>query len=485
MTTSRLTEGRSRPRLGRRRPDVHAGATRQRARLAVLISAQFVVMLDTSIVNVALPSIQHDLGLSRAGTAWVVNTYFLAFGGFLLVSGRIADLLGRRRMFLLGSALVALSTTVAGLAADGSVLIAARALQGLGAAALAPAAFSILLVQFPGAQRAKAMSAWGAASALGGATGVLVGGLSTAALGWPSVFFLTLPISLLGLLAGPRLLDRGPSRSSLRGFDALGAAAVTGAALAVIVGTLSVADHGWTSRRLIVGLGAAAILLATFVVVERRATAPIIPLELFGSRRMSIGIVVGLLGGAARASTFFLVALYLQQVMAMSPRDAGLAMVPTSLAGFAVSLLVLPRALRALGPGRTLTVGLAVLGTGHLWLARTPAEAGYLVDVLPGLLLAATGVALSFTPSAMVIASAVPIESAGLASGLANASSQIGAALGIAAFSAISALSAAAAGPDPHGVAAATGGFHSAFTAAAVVALTAAVVSATRLSRGS
>jgi hypothetical protein len=288
---------------------------------------------------------------------------------------------------------------------------------------------------------------------------------------------------LAGLVVAPRGLQRSPVSTTARGFDTLGATTVTGAALALIVGPLSIADHGWSSGQTAVGLGTAAILLAAFVAVERRAAAPLLPLELLRSRSVSTGIVVGLLGGAARASTFFLVALYLQQVLLMGPRVAGLAMLPTSVAGFGVSLLVLPRLLRVLGPERTLTIGLAVLGGGHLWLARTPAGAGYLVDVLPGLLLAAAGVALSFTPSTMVIAAAVPIESAGLAAGLANASSQIGAALGVSAFSTISAMSSAARTPDALDVAVADGGFPAAFGAAAVVALGAAALAATMLSR--
>ena len=463
-------------------PDRH-DVLRRRARLAVLVSAQFVVMLDTAIVNVAAPSIQDDLGLTATGTAWVVNVYFLTFGGFLLLAGRAADVLGRRTMFIVGSALFTLATAIAGFAADQSVLVAARALQGVGAAAVSTAALSILLVLAPGAARARAMGAWGAASTLGGATGVLAGGLTTAWLGWSWVFFLTIPVSLAAAVAAPHLLDQLRPSGARRRLDVPGAAAVTGAVLALIYAVLSVADHGWSSVQTLVGLGASSFLLLLFVGVERASADPLVPLVLFRSRSVSVGVVVALLGGAARASTFFLAALYLQQVMLMEPAVAGLAMVPTSVAGFIVSVLLLPRALKVLGPERTLTLGLVVLGTGHLWLARTPTGGGYGVDVLPGLVLAAIGVALSFTPSTMVIASAVPAESSGLAAGLSNAASQIGAALGISAFSAMTTLGAAGGPSLAGGAGVAATGLHTAFTAAAVVALLGALIAAGSLAR--
>ena len=453
-----------------------AEVLRRRARLAVLVSAQFVVMLDTSIVNVAVPSIQQDLGLTQTATAWVVNAYFLAFGGFLLLAGRAADVVGRRGMFMVGSGLFTAATVVAGLSADQTVLVAARGLQGIGAAALSTAALSILLVLAPGAERAKAMAAWGAASTLGGATGVLAGGLTTAWLGWPWVFFLTVPVSLGALLAAPYVLDRHMFTGARRGFDVRGAVAVTGAALALIYAVLSVADHGWLSVQTLVGTGMSAALLLAFVRVERVSADPLVPLVLFRSRSVSVGVVVGLLGGAARASTFFLVALYLQQVMLLEPAVAGVAMVPTSVVGFLVSMLVLPRVVRAFGPARTLTLGLVILGAGQLWLARTPTGAGYRVDVLPGLVLAAVGVALSFTPSTMVVASAVPAPSTGLAAGMANAASQIGAALGISAFSAVAAVSSGGGLIGAAGAGGAASGLHAAFTVAALVALFAALV---------
>ncbi|HEU5037372.1 MAG TPA: MFS transporter [Nocardioides sp.] len=440
---------------------VPAAENRRRAvGLGLLISAQFVVMLDTSIVNVALPSIQADMSLSSTGLSWIVNAYVLTFGGLLLLFGRVADLLGRRRMFIAGSAAFTLGTLVAASAVNEWMLVAGRVIQGAGAAALSPAAMSLLMLNFPGEQRARAMSLWGASSAVGGATGVLAGGLLTGTFGWSSVFLVTVPASLAGVTLARRVLD-DTARGARRRFDAAGAVTITGAVVALVHGGLGAADHGLTAPSVLAALGAAAALLVAFIAIERRATDPLVPLELFGSPVLSTGVALAVLGGAARASTFVLIAMYLQKALAMSPEHAGLAMVPTSVTGFVVNLAVLPRVLRAIGPRRSMVVGLGVLAVGHLWIAYVPAGGGYAVAVLPGLLLVATGVALSFTPTTMVIASAAPDTHTGLASGLASSATQVGAALGTATFTAI-ALSTGS------GFAA---GFTMAFTAAAFVAL--------------
>lgn len=447
-------------------------ATERRRRavaLGLLVSAQFVVMLDTSIVNVALPSIQADLGVSASGLSWVVNAYVLAFGGLLLLFGRVADLLGRRRMFIAGSALFTVGTLLAASADSHWLLVAGRVVQGTGAAALSPAAMSLLLVNFPGEQRARAMSLWGAASTVGGATGVLAGGLLAGSFGWSSVFLVTVPASVAAVVLARRVLDDG-AYGARRRFDVRGALAITGAVVALVHGALAAADGTWTSPGVIGGLGGAALLFGAFVVIERRTPDPLVPLQLFRSPVLSTGVALAVLGGAARASTFVLVALYFQKALAMSPEQGGLAMVPTSVTGFVVSLTLLPRVLRAFGPRRSLVAGLLVLATGHLWLALAPSGAGYLVAVLPGLLLVATGVALSFTPTTMVIASAAPDSHTGLASGLASSATQVGAALGTATFTAI-ALSGS--------------GFSAAFTAAAVVAVATALLGCTIVRRPS
>ena len=454
-------------------PRADPGRRRAHVALALLASAQFVVMLDTSIVNVALPSIQADLGLGSAGITWVVNAYVLAFGGLLLLFGRVADLLGRRRMFLGGSAVFAIGTLIAATAAGPELLVAGRIVQGAGAAALSPAAMSLLLLTFPGEARARAMSVWGASSALGGATGVMAGGLLAGYVGWSAVFYVTVPVSVAAVLLARRVLDEAP-RGARRRLDVRGAAAVTGAVLALVHGALGIGDGHPTSPSVLGSLSLSVVLAVAFVAVERRTEDPLVPLELFGSRTLSTGVGLAVLGGAARASTFVLIALFLQQALAMAPERAGLAMVPTSLTGFAFSLALLPRVLRRLGARRSLVTGLLVLAAGHLWLAYAPPGAGYVVAVLPALFLVAVGVALSFTPTTMVIASAVPEAHAGLASGLAGSATQVGAALGTATFTAIGMAMAA-----PGGQVLGSAGFTSAFTAAAAVALATALLGTT------
>ncbi len=456
-------------------PDVRRGHP-ERSRsltLGLLVSAQFVVMLDTSIVNVALPTIQTDLGLGAADATWIVNAYVVTFGGLLLLSGRLGDLFGRRGLFTVGSALFTVGTLLAAVAADQGTLLAGRVVQGVGAAALSPAAMSLLMLAFPGRARARAMSIWGAASTLGGATGVVLGGLLAGALGWRSVFLVTVPISVVAVVLARRVLPEsapGPRRR----FDWGGAASITAAVVVLVHGALFAADLGWTAPPVVGSLAVAAALMAGFVLVERRIVDPLVPLQLFRSRILSVGVALAIFGGAARASTFVLVALYLQQALAMAPHQAGLAMVPTSLAGFAVSLGFLPRMLRTVGPRRSLVIGLVVLAGGHLWLAYAPTESGYLVALLPGLLLVATGVALSFTPTTMVIASAVPEAHTGLGSGLAGSASQVGAALGTATFTAVDLAF------GMRGAATLTStGFAAAFTAAAVVALATAALGST------
>ncbi|MCW2834631.1 MAG: transporter [Nocardioides sp.] len=452
---------------------------RPRIAFALLVSAQFVVMLDTSIVNVALPSIQSDLGLSPAALTWVVNTYVLAFGGLLLLSGRAADLFGRRRMFMAGSFLFTVGTLLAAAAGNEWMLLAGRIIQGAGAAALSPAAMSLLLLTFQGQARAKAMSIWGAASGAGGATGVFVGGTLTGAFGWSSVFLVTVPVSFASVLLARRVLDE-PGTVVRHRFDWAGAATVTGAVIALVHACFGAAADDWTSPEVVAGFPCFVVLTAAFIFIERRVAEPLVPLDLFASRILSTGVTLALLGGAARASSFVLVALYLQQALHLAPREAGLAMLPTSLAGVAVSLVLLARVVRFLGPQRTLVVGLVVLAAGHIWLAYAPRHAGYLVAVLPGLLLLATGVALSFTPTTMVIAAAVPDTHTGLASGMAGSASQVGAALGTATFIAIGM---AASGPST--VVLRPSGFTAAFTAAALVSLVTAALGCTIASQGS
>jgi EmrB/QacA subfamily drug resistance transporter len=442
----------------------------QRLILGLLVSAQLVVMLDTSIVNVALPSIQADLGTGPAGLAWVVNAYVLAFGGLLLLSGRAADLFGRRRMFVGGLSIFTAGTLLAAVSSHEWMLVGGRVVQGAGAAALSPAAMSLLVLTFSGRARAKAMSVWGAASAIGGATGVVAGGVLAGSLGWRANFLVTVPITLIAAVTAWRVLPSNATGPRRR-FDALGAALLVSATIALVHGVLAAADRGWTVAPVLISLAIFAASIATFVVVEGRSNEPIVPLDLFRSRTLTIGVAAALLGGGTRASTFVLTALYLQQALDLAPMHAGLAMAPTSVIGFAVSLAALPRLLHAFGPRRTMVAGLVVLAAGHLWLAHGPESAPYAIAVLPGLALVAIGVALSFTPNVMVITGAVPERHTGLASGLAGSATQVGAALGTAAFLSVG-MSAGLEGAEALN----RTGFSAAFTAAALVALATALL---------
>ena len=441
-----------------------------------LVAAQFVVMLDSSILNVALPSIAADLGLTPVGTAWVLNAYFLTFGGLLLISGSAADVFGRRRMFLIGAGVLVAGSLLGGFATTDTLLIAARLVQGAGAAMLSPAAMSVILARFTSPAKAQAMSGWGAASTVGGAVGVTVGGLLTAALGWQSVLFVTGAVATAVGVAGWVLLPPGED-SAKRPFDATGATLLTGAAVAVVFGVLSAPNSGLVSVEVIGAAAVAVACLIGFGLVERRAADPILPTRVLRDARVSGGVAVNLLGGGARVACFVLVALLLQQVLEYSPGIAGLAMLPTSLAGFAVSILVLPRALGRLGPQRVAVIGLALLAVAHLMLAAVDNGDSYLFRVLPALVVAAAGVAFSFTPTTLVISEGIAARNSGVSSGLASATAQIGGAIGIAVFGALDAAGRAAvlqAGGSS--LAAAEAGLQAANLGAAVAAAAAAVI---------
>lgn len=444
--------------------------------ILTLVAAQFLVMLDSSIINVALPSIAAELGLGAVDTAWVLNAYFLTFGGLLLISGRAADVFGRRRMFMIGAAVLFAGSLVGGLAATNAVLMGARLVQGAGAAMVSPAAMSIILARFAGPSRARAMSGWGAASSIGGASGVTVGGLLTATSGWHSIMLVTATAAAAVGLGAWRLVPRDVA-AARRPFDATGATLLTTAALAVVFAILEVPRAGVGSVE-VVGAALLAIgSLAGFAAAERRSADPILPLAVLRDPRVAGGVVVNLLGGAARIACFVLVALLLQQVLEFGPGLAGAAMLPTSLAGFAVSTLLLPRALTRLGAQRVVLIGLLLLAIAHLMLSGVHNGDPYALRVLPALMFAAIGVSFSFTPTTLVIAEGVAARNAGVSSGLASATAQIGGAIGIALFGVLDASSrAGVVATGGTALAAAEGGLSTAHTAAALTALAAAAV---------
>lgn len=443
-----------------------------------LVGAQLVVMLDSSILNVALPSIAADLNLTPVGTAWVLNAYFLTFGGLLLVSGRAADVFGRRRMFLVGAAVLVAGSVLGGLANGETMLVAARLVQGAGAAMLSPAAMSVILARFTGSARTTTMAWWGAASTVGGAAGVTVGGILTGSFGWQSVMFVTGAAAAVICVTGWITLPRDGARARRR-FDAAGAGLVTTMAVAVVYAILSAPHSGLVSVQVLVPSVVAILAAVGFVLVERRSEDPVLPLGALRDTRVAGGIVVNMLGGASRIACFVLVALLIQQVLLYDPAAAGLAMLPTSLAGFAVSTLLLPRMLARFGAEKVATMGLGLLVIAHLLFATIDNGAPYWLRVLPVLFIAATGVAFSFTPTTLVIAGGMAAQNAGVSSGLASSTAQIGGAIGIAVFGAVDAANRAAAlAAGGTTLAAAEAGLSAAHLAAAVSAAIAMVIAA-------
>ena len=411
--------------------------TRRWLGLAVLCSAFFMVILDVAIVNVALPSIAADLDFSPRSLQWVVSAYALTFGGLLLLGGRAADVLGQRRTLAAGVAVFALASLLAGLAWSPSVLIAARALQGIGAASMTPAALSILMTTFDeGAERNKALGAWGAVGASGGTIGLLIGGALTQTVGWTWIFLLNVPIGATVLVLTPVLLEKRPPAAAKQRFDLAGASSVTAALSLLVYAVVDAPAAGWGSLQTVSLLAISALLLATFAVVERRAAAPLLPFRLF-----RVGVVLGsnvssALFGAAIFGMFFVITLYLQRVLGYSPLEAGLAWlalsVPALLASAGGAALV-----TRIGPRLPLVTGLSIVTVGLWLLSRLPHDARYLDDVLPALAVSGLGVGLAFVTLSIGALEGVTEPDSGLASGLVNATQQIGGALGVAILSTV------------------------------------------------
>jgi EmrB/QacA subfamily drug resistance transporter len=403
--------------------------------LAALCSAFFMVILDVAIVNVALPTIQVDLDFSQKNLQWVVSAYALTFGGLLLLGGRAADLLGRRRVFMLGIAVFAVASLLAGLAWSDTVLIAARAAQGIGAAVMTPAALSILMTTFrEGAERNKALGIWGAVGASGGTVGVLLGGILTDTIGWEWIFFLNVPVGLAVMAAAPVLLAESRADAAHRRFDIAGALSVTGA-IALLVYALVEADSaGWASAQTLGLIGASAALLALFAAVELRSRAPIMPFSIFRIRAVTGSNVAGLALGGAVFGMIFILTLYMQQVLAYSPLETGLAWLAMSLTAF-VSSIAASVLVTRLGTRLPLAVGLVVAAVGLVLLAQVPTDGDYLVDLMPGLLVTGLGLGSAFVALSIGALEGVSERDAGLASGLVNTTQQVGGALGVAVLS--------------------------------------------------
>jgi EmrB/QacA subfamily drug resistance transporter len=426
-------------------------------------------------VNVALPSIGRELEFSRENLSWVINAYTLVFGGFLLLGGRMADLLGRRRLFMLGLGVFSIASLVGGLSSNDVMLVIARAFQGLGAALVSPAALSIVTTTFAeGAERNRALGVWGAVAGAGGAAGVLLGGVLTEYLGWEWVLWVNVPIGALAIFLAPRLLPESRDEVEHRTFDLPGAFTVT-AGLALLVYTIVDAESaGWTSGQTL-GLGAVALaLIATFLVIESRTRAPLMPLGIFRLRTLRGANVVGLLIGMSLFSMFFFISLYLQQVLGFSALETGLAYLPLSVfiilsAGGASQLVT------RLGFKPVLTAGLVLIAIGLLWFSQVDADGSYVGDVLFPSLIVAVGLGFAFVPVTIAAVTGTSPAEAGLASGLINTSQQIGGALGVAILASVAnsvTNGSTAASPG----AALTEGFQTAFLVGAAFAVVGAIL---------
>ncbi len=439
--------------------------------LILLCVAQFVVVLDASIVNVALPSIGTGLHFSEANLPWVVNAYVITFGGFLLLGGRAADLLGRRRVFMAGLLVVAVASLLAGFATNQGQLIAARAAQGLGAAIISPAALSIVTTLFrDGAERNKALGAWGAVAGSAGAAGVLLGGILTSGLGWEWVLWVNVPVSLIALALTPGLIPESRSESATRHFDAAGAVTVTAGLSVLAYALLDASSAGWASTKIVGLLGLSVALIAAFVAIELRSAAPLVPFRIFRLRTLTGANVVGILLGASLFSMFFFISLYMQQVLGYSPIHAGLSYLPLALtiivaAGLGGQLVT------RFGFKPILAAGMAFVALGLVWFSQVSVGGGFVTDILGPSLLAAIGLGFGFVTSTIAAVSGVQEREQGLASGLINTSQQIGGALGLAVLSTIATTQTdhvmASGGSLPNAL---TDGFQSAFLGGAVIA---------------
>ena len=444
--------------------------------LALACVAQFMVVLDVSIVNVALPSVGHDLHYSASGLQWVVNAYVLTFAGFLLFGGRAADLFGRRRIYLFGLALFTLASLVGGLAQTSGWLTAARAAQGIGGAFLSPASLTLIVTTFSDRQRrAKAIGAWSAVAGAGGAAGAILGGVLTAELSWRWVLFVNVPIGIITMAAAARYLTelRRPADDRPRPrLDVAGAVTITAGLGALVYAIVETSSHPWLSTPTLSVLAVAVVLLAAFAVIEARlASAPLVPFQLLRSRSVAGANVVMMLVGAAFFSMWYFLSLYFQDVLGYSALRAGAAFIPMAVA-IIIGAQASPRLLHKTGLRPLLAAGTLLAAVGFAWLAQVPAQSSYLVHVLgPGCVIA-LALGLLFTPLATAATSGVPISQAGLASGVLNTSRQVGGSIGLAALAAVAVArsnSALASGHTPDSALAA--GYDRAFIVAAVLSL--------------
>ena len=433
--------------------------------LAICCAAQFMVVLDVAIVNVALPQMRASLGLSIAGEQWVVSAYALTFAGFLMLGGRAGDLFGRRQIFIIGLTVFTLMSLIGGLAQNGAWLITARAAQGIGAALLAPATLSILVTTFTEPNdRRRALGAWSATAASGGAVGVLAGGVLTSLLNWRWVLFVNVPIGIVLVAAAWVALSRHEVRGPRKTLDLTGAVTVTAGVTVLVYGIVSTDVHPWGSARTIVTLAIGLFLMAVFLVTETRfAKDPLIPLSIFKRRSLSVANGIAVTLGAGLFGSFFFLSLFLQNVDGYSALRAGVAFLPLGLSTLIAALLG-PRIVEFLGARHQLMFGLGVAGVGLLWLSRVGAGDSYLAHVLGPEILTGFGFGLLFLPLTLSATADVPFHEAGLASGLINTTRQLGGAFGLAVMATVASSIIASHEVGHHATATAlTSGYRAAF----------------------
>jgi EmrB/QacA subfamily drug resistance transporter len=444
--------------------------------LALLATVQFMVILDIAIVNVALPSIQVDLGFSQENLQWVISAYALLFGGFLLLGGRLADILGRRRLFVAGLIVFTVASLLSGLAWSDEVLILTRAMQGLGAAIITPAALSILMTTFSeGRDRNTALGVWGAVGAFGAVAGVLLGGVLTDWLSWEWIFYINIPVGLAALALTPLLLTESRD-AHIKSFDVPGAVLVTSGLITLVYAITQASDYGWSSVETIGLFAAAGALLAAFIAWEARVSEPLMPFSIFRTKTVSAANIAGLILGTVTFSMFLMLTLYMQQVLGYSPMKTGVAYLAVAATAIVWSTIAAQLVTRV-GVKPTIAAGMTLLTVGLLYFTQVSVGGTSAGDLLPGFLIIAAGLGFSFVPISIAALAGVQSSEAGLASGLFNTSQQIGGALGIAALSTIATTKTsdgvAAGTPLPKAL---TDGFEAAFIWGAIVAAIGIVV---------
>ncbi len=464
----------------------HGIAASQRwAALYILCLGVLMIVLDTTIVNVALPSIREDLGFSETSLVWVVNAYLLTFGGFLLLGGRLGDLFGHRRIFLLGLAAFTLASAACGLATTQFLLIAARAVQGLGGAVVSAVALSLIMNVFtePG-ERAKAMGIYGFVCSGGGSIGVLLGGVLTSKLSWHWIFLVNVPIGIVVYALCRALLPAGRGQANAPRLDVAGAVAVTASLMLAVYAIVNGNEVGWTAPATLWKLGVAVALMIAFLVIEARVRAPLMPLSLFRLRSVATANIIAVLWAAGMFAWFFISALYLQQVLALDPMKVGLAFLPANVIMAICSLGVSAKLVMRFGIKGPLTTGLLLAAGGLLLFARAPVDGNVWLDVVPAMSLLGIGAGIAFNPLLLAAMNDVPSEDSGLASGMVNTSFMMGGALGLAVLASLAAAQtskATALGADL--AEALNSGYRFAFAAGAGFAILAAVIGLTRFAK--